>query len=210
MHYGVLGMKWGVRRYQRKDGTLTRAGKRHKTYALRGLEEGSHDYKTSKNISALGLRNMEGYNRHARSYGSREEARKHGYEREPYSVDDLRKQGEIYLNAYLHDTNYDMLKEAYSSNRISAGKDYVANRAGKVTLTETGRAKEIEIARKAREKTIKDNKDIIKRYNIDTRTKAEKQRSINDEYRKKVDAAKTQSQKDELELEWLEKLDELD
>lgn len=27
-HYGVLGMKWGVRRYQRKDGTLTAAGKR--------------------------------------------------------------------------------------------------------------------------------------------------------------------------------------
>ena len=29
MHYGVLGMKWGVRRYQNADGTLTRAGKRH-------------------------------------------------------------------------------------------------------------------------------------------------------------------------------------
>ena len=27
-HYGVLGMKWGVRRYQNKDGTLTAAGKR--------------------------------------------------------------------------------------------------------------------------------------------------------------------------------------
>lgn len=27
-HYGVLGMKWGVRRYQNKDGTLTNAGKR--------------------------------------------------------------------------------------------------------------------------------------------------------------------------------------
>lgn len=26
-HYGVLGMKWGVRRYQNKDGTLTDAGK---------------------------------------------------------------------------------------------------------------------------------------------------------------------------------------
>lgn len=29
MHYGVKGMKWGVRRYQNKDGTLTSAGKQH-------------------------------------------------------------------------------------------------------------------------------------------------------------------------------------
>ena len=27
-HHGILGMKWGVRRYQNKDGTLTSAGKR--------------------------------------------------------------------------------------------------------------------------------------------------------------------------------------
>ena len=28
MHYGVLGMKWGVRRYQNRDGTLTSSGKK--------------------------------------------------------------------------------------------------------------------------------------------------------------------------------------
>lgn len=27
-HYGILGMKWGIRRYQNVDGTLTEAGKK--------------------------------------------------------------------------------------------------------------------------------------------------------------------------------------
>ena len=43
-HYGVKGMKWGVRRYQNKDGSLTPAGrkrfsKEYKKYAVKAQEE---------------------------------------------------------------------------------------------------------------------------------------------------------------------------
>ena len=39
-HYGVKGMKWGVRRYQNKDGSLTTAGKKRRI-----AKEASNYYK---------------------------------------------------------------------------------------------------------------------------------------------------------------------
>lgn len=46
-HYGVLGMKWGVRRYQNKDGTLTNAGK--KRYVDKSkVDSAKEEYKESK------------------------------------------------------------------------------------------------------------------------------------------------------------------
>lgn len=51
-HYGVLGMRWGVRRYQNKNGSLTNAGK--KRY---NQDENVHeDYKkahSSKSVKSM-------------------------------------------------------------------------------------------------------------------------------------------------------------
>ena len=36
-HYGVKGMKWGVRRYQKRDGSLTRSGKKEIYTSLKNV-----------------------------------------------------------------------------------------------------------------------------------------------------------------------------
>lgn len=54
-HYGVKGMKWGVRRYQNKDGTLTEAGKKRLTKDLvkdyRRSYSSAQPFKTSDNYN---------------------------------------------------------------------------------------------------------------------------------------------------------------
>lgn len=52
MHHGILGQKWGVRRYQNSDGTLTDAGK--KRYA----KELAQDYQKAKSKGASYLKDQ--------------------------------------------------------------------------------------------------------------------------------------------------------
>lgn len=47
-HHGILGMKWGVRRYQNKDGTLTGAGR--KRYGDSSVESRNSIKKKSKTL----------------------------------------------------------------------------------------------------------------------------------------------------------------
>lgn len=47
-HYGIKGMKWGERRYQRRDGTLTRAGKRRLAQQQYEADIKAHQKRLSK------------------------------------------------------------------------------------------------------------------------------------------------------------------
>lgn len=61
-YHGILGMKWGIRRYQNKDGTLTAAGKKRygnaetefsELNAARKEYEQSKDYYMKKTAAGL-------------------------------------------------------------------------------------------------------------------------------------------------------------
>ena len=52
-HHGILGQKWGVRRFQNKDGSLTAAGKKH--YSDLAERAGETKEKTKSIAAASGV-----------------------------------------------------------------------------------------------------------------------------------------------------------
>ena len=55
-HFGVKGMKWGVRRYQNEDGTLTKAGSERYASDARDRDYNEYDPTTSSYYKTSGLK----------------------------------------------------------------------------------------------------------------------------------------------------------
>lgn len=54
-HHGVLGQKWGVRRYQNKDGSLTAAGRHRKGDSNNDAEQRERNVKLAKRVAAAAI-----------------------------------------------------------------------------------------------------------------------------------------------------------
>lgn len=120
MHYGVKGMKWGYRRYQNADGSLTKSGqkrisKKYKKLVTKGDNElqKQHQsmYMKSYNKAADIMNNgkIDKFNKEqAKKYG-KDFAKRDGYEEDYIKMfnDELDKQMSKSMNDfYLSDKNY--------------------------------------------------------------------------------------------------------
>lgn len=74
-HHGILGMRWGVRRYQNKDGSLTSSGKKH--YSSKNAlakDKDRHRLVDDGNPNVVGVRQKNG----DILFVSRQDAEKYG------------------------------------------------------------------------------------------------------------------------------------
>lgn len=57
-HFGIKGMKWGIRRYQNKDGSLTAAGKKRYSESL-SVNDGIKDLTDQELLQRVNRLNLE-------------------------------------------------------------------------------------------------------------------------------------------------------
>lgn len=116
-HYGIKGMRWGVRRYENKDGTLTPLGKRRYT-AYNTYEK----YEAKRLIEADKLLNQ---NAKLKKKWIKAEYVNNPDDHDTYFQDDARKLGldpSKYINAERQSEHY----HARNYNDIHKGQKYLA------------------------------------------------------------------------------------
>lgn len=107
-HHGILGMKWGVRRFQNKDGTLTPKGK--KRY--------SDDYREAKTLEKKGIKNL----------SNEELSRLNERRRLEKEYKDYTSKGESYTKKALVDAGSKLAVTAVKAAVIYAGVKYVKSK----------------------------------------------------------------------------------
>lgn len=148
MHFGVLGMKWGVRCYQNKDGSLTKLGEQK--YTEQALAE---------------VKNDKRYYRQEQSdaYKKLNAIQNRQYNKAMIEIDG-KEHAENFIKNYANRKASEMLEQAYKDGSIKAGRDYIVNERQNIVFTESGLSKKKDIQNKATGIARIDNADIVKRF----------------------------------------------
>lgn len=145
-HYGVPGMRWGIRRYQKKDGSLTRRGQRHKKAVIKGLEDGiAEKLNTAEDFKKMtkdAKKRLDDSKKKDAKNGGQTSWSTHA------AFDNYIYYGRTYLNEQLGAEIWKKFLTDYNNDTIKVGEDYVkkfGDKHGGVVLTESGKAKEQKI-----------------------------------------------------------------
>lgn len=146
-HYGVKGMKWGVRRYRNDDGSLTAAGRR---------KQAKDEYRTAKKEynkaynSAYKYSSHHPISQHITKKGKRESNRRW---EEAYDKAEKANKAEV---------NYKQAKRTYKSERKAEKREATAKRKAR----ESAEDKPILDARKAQEEAVSGMKKQAVNYSM--------------------------------------------
>ena len=126
-HHGILGMKWGVRRYQNKDGSLTAAGRKHYGYGEKMTADASDSSVTKKVKSDYNnLSDQEFMNKyHVSKSKYRKRVNKYG---DPYMNSPLAKEGKKLAEK---NERKEALKDAYETRNLATTYSTAAKQAKK-------------------------------------------------------------------------------
>lgn len=126
-HFGVLGMRWGVRRYQNKDGSLTSLGRKR-------LEESAKQYEGSKHGEDISFSKSSRFYRIGAENESAKSGPKHTYvvasDKDYYKYASIAGEGIRGRTKYTLDSNKELkiagykaqanaLMELYGNNKLS-------------------------------------------------------------------------------------------
>lgn len=138
-HHGVKGQRWGIRRYQNKNGSLTALGKKHKARIVKSFEdkrdtaiERSKTYKQYTEINKKALAESKKADKASgeTSWGTQA------------LTDAYKASGRAYVNSKIDADIYDSMAKALRNDTIKVGQDYTYKLFAKQeTVSDSGKAK---------------------------------------------------------------------
>ena len=145
-HHGILGQKWGIRRYQNKDGSLTSAGKKHRDRYERAADASERDADDLRKHGyikeAEAVQRVADKNRAKSKTANNQSDNHEDYNKAHDKSKSVKSMSDAELRERLNRLQMEQQYSTLSSKDVKTGKDYVNTviKAGTTVATVTSTA----------------------------------------------------------------------